>query len=158
MKSFRQQILEREELFCARSGKDAFNDMVQLADWVDDSITSLEISRNQFKDEKEIAEHNLTKANDEIKRLREVEERKTKALASFREDIVNYQNVLNDASTWLCGAMNVDPERYESDQSEYECYRDCFREVSEFLTKNQAVFSQIESLVRLNKALEVNGD
>jgi len=69
----------------------------------------------------------------EITTMREALDRKTTALKRVNEDVRQYQNVLADMAIELCAAMGCDVEKYETDQAEYECYRDCFRDAAKQL-------------------------
>ena len=64
-------------------------------------------------------------------------------LATMREDVLQYQNVLVDMAIELCAAMGCDVEKYETDQAEYECYRDCFRDATKQLATMRGLIKDI---------------
>lgn len=43
------------------------------------------------------------------------------------------RNVLEEAMSIICDALGVDTDRYDSDQSDDECYMDCFRDAADVI-------------------------
>ena len=73
------------------------------------------------------------------------------ATARTRRDIENdeqiawYVETLEDALGLLCEAVGVSTERYDSDQSDTECYMDCFKQMAELLKKSDWEFDDEEN-------------
>lgn len=50
-----------------------------------------------------------------------------------KEEIAEYQKVLDEGSTLICKALGVDPEFFEDDKADFDCYLDCFKEAAKLL-------------------------
>ena len=51
------------------------------------------------------------------------------------EEVQEYRNTLDKGIILICEAMGVEPERYDTDQADFECYLDCFREAADLIKK-----------------------
>lgn len=46
------------------------------------------------------------------------------------EEITAYQDVLEKALGLLCEAMGKDPDCYDGDKADFDCYMDCFHDAA----------------------------
>ena len=56
------------------------------------------------------------------------------------EEIEEYQLVLNNGVDLICSKIGVSSERYDQDMSDFACYADFFKEVSEILDLMDVTF------------------
>jgi len=52
---------------------------------------------------------------------------------THEEEAEHYRNTLEKGIAVLCQAVGIDAERYDTDQADFECYLDCFKEMAELL-------------------------
>lgn len=57
----------------------------------------------------------------------------------YRDEAQYYRDTLDTGVLLLCKAVDVDPERYDTDQADGECYLDCFKEMAALL-KNAGIY------------------
>ena len=108
-----------------------------------EQIVSLKKHLSDANDLRDSLMTSLDVVHDKNERMREALGRKAAALKIANEDVKQYQNVLTDMASELCAAMGCDVEKYETDQAEYECYRDCFRGAAKQLATMREALERI---------------
>lgn len=58
------------------------------------------------------------------------------------KEIQAYRNTLENGMNVICEAMGVSTERYDTDQADFACYEDFFKEVASLIKKSGWKFDE----------------